>query len=104
MLFLGTEKYPNADFDDWLGKNSGYSNAYTSMSVTNYYFESSNEAFQEGIDRIAQFFIAPLFNQDLTSKEMNAVNSEFNNNIQQDGWREWQLQKTTAKEGSKLKK
>jgi insulysin len=45
MLFLGTAKYPEADYDEWLGKNSGYSNAYTSLSITNYYFESSNEAF-----------------------------------------------------------
>lgn len=59
MLFLGTEKYPEADFDDVLGKNAGYSNAYTSLSITNYHFECANNYFEEAIDRFAQFFIAP---------------------------------------------
>lgn len=38
MLFLGTEKFPNADFDEFLNENAGYSNAYTDYMETNYYF------------------------------------------------------------------
>ena len=46
MLFLGTEKYPTAgEFDQYLSKNAGYSNAYTGLEETNFYFESSNEGF-----------------------------------------------------------
>lgn len=42
MLFLGTEKYPEEnDYEDFLGKNGGMSNAYTDMEDTNYYFNVS---------------------------------------------------------------
>jgi len=51
MLFLGNEKYPIAgSFDSFLSENNGFSNAYTSLSVTNYYFDCSNEALEEAID------------------------------------------------------
>ena len=98
MLFLGTDKYPEADYDIWLGKNAGYSNAYTDQMLTNYFFESSNEALEEAIDRFSQFFISARFNQDLTEREMNAVNSEHQKNLQSDGWRQWQLFKSSCKQ------
>ncbi|KAL3809582.1 hypothetical protein ACHAXA_005798 [Cyclostephanos tholiformis] len=42
MLFLGTEKYPNEnEYEDYLGRNGGMSNAYTDMEDTNYYFNVS---------------------------------------------------------------
>jgi len=32
MLFLGTEKYPiSGEFDSFLGKNAGFSNAFTDL-------------------------------------------------------------------------
>lgn len=38
-LFLGTEKYPvENDFETFVGKNGGSTNAYTDMEDTNYYF------------------------------------------------------------------
>ncbi len=52
MLFLGTEKYPDgSQFDKYLNENSGYSNAYTSLILTNYYFDCSNSSFLESLDR-----------------------------------------------------
>ena len=42
MLFLGTEKYPaENEYEDYLGRNGGMSNAYTDMEDTNYYFNVS---------------------------------------------------------------
>ena len=39
MVFLGTEKYPEEnDFETFLGRNGGSSNAYTDMEDTNFYF------------------------------------------------------------------
>ena len=82
MLFISTEKYKTpSEFDSFLSKNSGSSNAYTDHVETNFYFECSNEAFPEALDRFAQFFIKPLFIKDFVSKEMNAVNSEHEKNI-----------------------
>jgi insulysin len=97
MLFLGTEKYPNeAEYHNYINSNAGSNNAYTDLLDTNYYFDCSNKAFKEALDRFAQFFIKPLFTEDLTSREMNAVNSEHEKNLQQDNWRRYQLFKSSA--------
>ena len=54
MLFMGTEKYPEEnEYSEFMSKNGGYDNAYTSLTNTNYHFECSNEAFEEGLDRFA---------------------------------------------------
>ena len=49
--------------------------------------------------RFAQFFIAPLFTDSATEREVNAVNSENDKNIQNDAWRIHQLDKYTSKVG-----
>ncbi len=92
MLFLGTEKYPDVeDYGGYLRSNGGYSNAYTAGDHTNYHFEVSHHAFEGAIDRFAQFFISPLFAQEFTEREMNAVNSEHQKNKENDGWRNQRL-------------
>ena len=92
MLFLGTEKYPDeAEYSKFLTGNGGYSNAYTQQDHTNYHFEIRHEAFEGALDRFSQFFIAPLFDPRFTEREMNAVNSEFQKNSENDAWRLNQL-------------
>lgn len=40
LLFMGTEKYPvENEYGSYLSSNSGYSNAYTAATQTNYFFE-----------------------------------------------------------------
>ncbi|MFC1746065.1 insulinase family protein [Candidatus Riflebacteria bacterium] len=88
MLFMGTKKFPRVDeYQEYLTKNSGYSNAYTSMDETNYYFEVSHAAFPGALDRFSRFFIDPLFNPEYVDKERDAVNSEHEKNITNDVWR-----------------
>ena len=100
MLFLGTEKYPDVtDYGNYLKSNGGYNNAYTSGDHTNYHFEIRHEAFAGALDRLAQFFIAPLFTPQFTEREMNAVNSEYQKNLENDGWREYQLVTTLYRPG-----
>jgi insulysin len=92
MLFMGTEKYPNEnEYSEYIKNNGGYNNAYTSLINTNYHFECSNEAFEGALDRFAQFFIAPLLGADQTDREMNAVDSEYNMSLQNDGWRKYMM-------------
>ena len=92
MLFLGTEKYPSAEeYGNYLQSNGGYSNAYTAGDHTNYHFEVYPFAFEGALDRFAQFFIAPLFSQEYTDREMNAVNSEHEKNLENDTWRSYQI-------------
>jgi hypothetical protein len=82
MLFLGTAKYPNeSEFHTFLSSNAGYSNAWTSYFQTNYHFQVSPSAFDGALDRFAQFFISPLFQTDMTNREIEAVNNEHAKNI-----------------------
>jgi insulysin len=92
MLFLGTEKFPDiTGFNAYLQRNNGYNNAYTAHDRTNYFLEIRHEAFEGALDRFAQFFIAPLFDPRFTEREINAVASEHQKNLESDLWREHQL-------------
>ncbi len=88
MLFLGTEKYPQPnEYGNFMQSNGGYNNAYTATDHTNYQFEVRHEALAEGLDRFAQFFIAPLFSAEFTGREINAVHNEAMRHVQNDGRR-----------------
>ena len=98
MLFLGTEKYPDeAEYGNYLKSHGGYSNAYTAGDHTNYHFEISDQAFEGALDRFSQFFIAPMFDAEFTDREMNAVDSEFEMNLQNDDWREQEMFRTMVR-------
>ncbi|MEP7282631.1 MAG: insulinase family protein [Rubrivivax sp.] len=100
MLFLGTKKYPSdAEFNEYLQRNGGYSNAYTARDRTNYHLEVRPQAFEGAIDRFSQFFIAPLFTPEFNEREVNAVNSEYQKNLENDDWREFALRNTAVREG-----
>ena len=87
MLFQGTSKYPSEnEYSQYMQQNGGYNNAFTSRTDTNYHFNCSNEAFEGALDRLAQFFISPSFKESSTQREVNAVDSEFNQALQSDGW------------------
>ena len=97
MLFLGTKKYPGkSEYSSFLSANGGYDNAYTSTQNTNYYFAVNLDALEEALDRFAQFFIAPLFTENSTYAEMNAVNSEYDKDLNDPGWKQWQLLKNVS--------
>jgi insulysin len=104
MLFLGTKKFPEVGtFKKFLEENSGSSNAYTSLVVTNYFFQVSHEGFDGALDRFSQFFQAPLFDEKYSAREVNAVNSEHDKNKRQDGWRGNQVSKLTNEEGHPMR-
>ncbi|KAI7162683.1 putative metalloprotease [Hortaea werneckii] len=120
LLFMGTEKYPGEnDYNSYLTKYGGYSNAFTASTSTNYYFELSASSTKSatssantskeslsvpkeqaplygGLDRFAQFFIKPLFLEDTLDRELKAVDSENKKNLQSDNWRLNQLNKSLS--------
>ncbi|KAL6722042.1 metalloprotease [Lecanora helva] len=112
LLFMGTKKYPKENaYNQYLTAHSGYSNAYTASTETNYYFEvaASSEPGSEpvangvpssplhgALDRFAQFFIAPLFLSSTLDRELKAVDSENKKNLQSDTWRLSQLSKSLS--------
>lgn len=78
MLFLGTERYPDTkDYSDFMTKNGGAHNAYTWLDITNYMFKVNNDAYDEALDRFADFFKSPKLYPEYTDKEKNAVNAEW---------------------------
>lgn len=88
MLFLGTEKYPEAAaYQAFIDNNAGSHNAYTSAEHTNYFFDIDAEQLEPALDRFAQFFIAPLFDQAYVDRERNAVHSEYQAKIKDDSRR-----------------
>ena len=88
MLFIGSEKYPQIGyFDDLLASGGGYSNAYTEATNTNYYFEVTKGILLQALDSFAHFFIDPLFSEEAVSKEVNAVNSEYEIDVNSEDWK-----------------
>lgn len=88
MLFLGTEKFPQADgFQEFIGAHGGSYNAYTAYQNTNYFFDVQNDYFEEAMDRFADFFIAPVFPPEFAERERNVVDSEFHTGLKDDGRR-----------------
>lgn len=81
MIFMGNSKYKieNA-WDKFLNKHNGYTNAMTETIHTTYGAEIpalNSNIFIEMLDRFAHNFISPLFKLDSTERELNAIESEF---------------------------
>ena len=97
MLFLGTDKYPKVgEYDEYLKANGGWSNAGTGQEHTNYFFEVNQDAFEEAVDRFAQFFISPSLDPQYVDREKNAVHSEYSMKIKDDARRIWEVLKDTT--------
>ncbi|KAL0571049.1 metalloprotease [Marasmius crinis-equi] len=105
LLFMGTENFPKEnEYSEYLAKNNGSSNAYTSLSNTNYYFSVSTSHLSGALARFSSFFHCPLFAPSCTSRELNAVDSEHKKNHQQDLWRIFQVNKHLSKPGHPFSK
>ena len=108
-------------YSQYLTSHSGYSNAYTASTETNYFFEisastdpsngpestvdgdvgssvngSSQSPLYGALDRFSQFFISPLFLSETLDRELRAVDSENKKNLQSDNWRLSQLDKSLS--------
>ncbi|USD66015.1 insulinase family protein [Vibrio sp. SCSIO 43136] len=94
MLFLGTEKYPSTgEFQSFISQHGGNNNAWTGTEHTCFFFDIAPTAFERGLKRFSQFFIAPLFNQDALEKERQAVESEYKLKLKDDMRRLYQVHK-----------
>ena len=83
MLFLGTDKYPDAaEYERFVTEHGGSRNAYTAFEETNYFFDINPQFLPEALDRFAQFFIAPRFDAQYVERERNAFNSERVNELE----------------------
>jgi insulysin len=100
MLFLGSKSYPRVgEFDDFLVANSGSSNAFTESERTTFYFEIDNKGFNHTLQMFSRMFAEPLFDISYMNREIDAVNSEHEKNLNNDGWRKRQLLRSFAHPG-----
>ncbi|BBB28948.1 insulinase family protein [Neptunomonas japonica] len=88
MLFLGTDKYPEAgEYQAFIQSHGGSHNAFTALKNTNYFFDINADDLEPALDRFSQFFIAPLFSEEYTDRERHAVHSEYSAKRRDDGRR-----------------
>lgn len=100
MCFLGSLKYPEENaYKKFLSAHAGRSNASTSSERTIFHFDVASEHFQHALDLFAQFFVAPLFSESATDRELNAVDSEDSKNRCNDGRRLLQVSRALAAPG-----
>lgn len=89
MLFMGTKKYPNeSEYSRYITENGGATNAFTASHFTSYMFSINNNAFDEALDRFADFFKTPLFNPSGVDRELQAIDQEYAKNLENDTIRE----------------
>ncbi|KAI4368936.1 hypothetical protein MLD38_017436 [Melastoma candidum] len=100
MLFMGSGEFPDEnEYDSYLSKHGGSSNAYTEAEHTCYHFEVKREFLKGALQRFSQFFISPLVKMEAMEREVLAVDSEFNQVLQNDACRLQQLQFHTSLAG-----
>lgn len=101
MLFMGTDLFPNEnEFDEFMNKNSGFSNAFTGDENTVFYYNINEKAFKDSLLRFSRFFIAPLFMESSVKREVKAVDSEYCDSKTNDFWREMQVKSQEKNENS----
>ncbi|CAE7209563.1 Nrdc [Symbiodinium natans] len=78
MVFLGSKRYPGeSQFEEFLSENGGESNAYTECEYTCLYFEVNRKALHQALHMFAELLHEPLFTPDASSRELQAIESEF---------------------------
>ncbi|MET0379983.1 MAG: insulinase family protein [Spongiibacteraceae bacterium] len=97
MLFLGTERYPEAgEYQNYISAHGGSHNAFTAFEHTNYFFDIDARHLEAALDRFSQFFVAPLFTAQYVDREKHAVHSEYRANINDDGRRGFDVLKAVT--------
>lgn len=105
MVFMGSEKYPKEnEFDNYIKTRNGFDNALTEVEFTLFYFKICEENLSGALDRFAQFFIHPLMLTDSINREVEAVESEFQNEIYVDAHRINQIFASMALENHAARK
>lgn len=71
MLFMGSKAFPGEnEYDDFLVKHAGSSNAYTEAEYTNFHFDVEPGALRPALERFSAFFREPLFLDSALEREV----------------------------------
>ncbi|EDV52584.1 nardilysin [Drosophila erecta] len=100
MIFMGSEKFPvENEFDAFVTKSGGFSNAHTENEDTCFYFEVDESHLDRSMDLFMNLIKAPLMLPDAMSRERSAVQSEFEQTYMRDEVRRDQILASLASEG-----
>lgn len=96
---MGSEKFPQEnEFDQFVKNRNGVDNAMTECEHTIFYFRIGEDHLAGALDRFSQFFISPLMLPESMEREMESVESEFQNSVNDDVFRINQLFASMAHE------
>lgn len=97
LLFMASKTYPEENgYFKQVTNNGGMLNAFTTSDRTVYTFCVNHDAFPATLDYFSHMFIDPLFSQSGVGRELHAVDQEHDKNIENDGFREYMVIKTTG--------
>lgn len=94
MVLHGTSSvyhYTETPFAEFLKQHGGSHNGVTTMQQTCFAFEVHPDKLEGAIGRFARFFSSTYFNKQHVSKEIKAIESEHNMNLQNDFRRQWAI-------------
>lgn len=94
MLFLGTDRYPEAgEYQQFISTQGGSHNAYTAPEHTNYFFDVDPKGLEGTLDRFSRFFVAPTLDPAYVDREVNAVHSEYQSKLKDEARRSFEATK-----------
>ena len=94
MLFLGTDRYPDAgEYQQFISTQGGSHNAYTAPEHTNYFFDVDPKGLEGTLDRFSRFFVAPTLDPAYVEREVNAVHSEYQSKLKDEARRGFEATK-----------
>eukprot|EP01147_Barroeca_monosierra_P001420 gene1420-4584_t len=105
MVFMGSQKYPAENaLEDFLNMHGGFSNAHTEAEKTAFYFDVKPDHLAAALDIFVNFFVEPLLRADCISRELQAVDNEFQLAMHEDELRLQQIILSLSKKESVLNK
>ncbi|XP_052845822.1 nardilysin [Drosophila gunungcola] len=100
MIFMGSKKFPvENEFDAFVTKSGGFSNAHTENEETCFYFEVDESHLDKSMDLFMNLIKAPLMLPDAMNRERSAVQSEFEQSFMRDEVRRDQILASLASDG-----
>lgn len=97
LLFNGNQKYPEPnELNQFVSQHGGMCNAWTGTEHSCYHFDIHPDLFAPALDRFANMFVAPLFDQAAIKREQEAIHEEYKLKLQDDSRRIQQVHKQTS--------
>lgn len=78
MLFMGTKRFPRENgWNSFLSRHGGSDNGETFAEETVFYFDIMPSLLRPALERFGSFFTCPLFRWGGSKREVQAIDSEF---------------------------